>query len=85
MLKFRCCAYKAAARSDGGFFLLEGTNTDRTEKFQDDVVPTRSKEEQARYVSMQIGLLKKGEVYAAFVYVFSFPSMRLGEGIQNAC
>jgi hypothetical protein len=52
---------------------------------QDDVVPTRSEEERAQYASMHIELLRKEEIYAAFVYVFSFPSMRLGEDVQNTC
>jgi hypothetical protein len=85
VLELRCCAYKAAARGDGGSILLEGTNSDGTEKFQDDVVPTRSEEERAQYVSMNIGLLRKEEMYGAFVYVFSYLSMRLGEGVQKAC
>lgn len=84
VLEFGCCAYEgAAARGDGGFILLEGTNADGTGKFQNDIVPTRSEQEQAEYVGKQIELLEKAVVHAAFVYVFSFPCMRLGEGARD--
>lgn len=84
VLEVGCCAYEgAAARGDGGFILLQGTNPDGTGVFQDGVVPTRSEDEQADYVGTQLELLAKADVHAVFIYVFSFPCMRRGEGARD--
>lgn len=39
--------------------------------------------EQADYLDTQLNLLSNAEVHAVFVYVFSFPSMRIGEGPRD--
>ena len=84
VMEFGCCAYEgAAARGDGGFVLLEGTNPDGTGIFKDGVVPLRSEREQAVYVETQLHLLARADMYAAFVYVFTFPAMRAGEGARD--
>ncbi|KAB2569517.1 hypothetical protein DBV05_g11807 [Lasiodiplodia theobromae] len=84
VMEVGCCAYEgAAARGDGGFVLLKGTNPDGSGIFQDDVVPTRSEREQADYIGTQLGLLANADVHAVFVYVFSFPCMRAGEGAKD--
>jgi hypothetical protein len=79
-----CCAYEgAAARGDGGFALLQGANPDGSGIFEGGVVPTRSEREQADYVGTQLELLANADVHAVFVYVFSFPSLRTGEGAKD--
>lgn len=84
VMEVGCCAYEGAAvRGDGGFILLKGMNPDGSGIFQDDVVPTRSEREQADYIGTQLGLLANADVYAVFVYVFSFPCMRAGEGAKD--
>ncbi|KAL2813372.1 hypothetical protein BJX63DRAFT_443042 [Aspergillus granulosus] len=84
VLEVGCCAYEgAAARGDGGFILLKGTNPDGTGIFENNIVPTRSEKEQADYVETQLGLLKKAGVDAAFIYVFSFPCMPSGQGARD--
>jgi hypothetical protein len=84
VMEFGCCAYEgAAARGDGGFVLLEGTNADGTGIFKDGAVPSRSEREQADYVETQLNLLAQADVHAAFVYVFAFPAMRAGEGARD--
>ncbi|RJE19662.1 hypothetical protein PHISCL_08000 [Aspergillus sclerotialis] len=84
VLEVGCCAYEgAAARGDGGFILLQGTNPDGSGVFKDGIVPTRSEEEQADYVGTQLDLLAKADVHAVFIYVFSFPCMRRGEGARD--
>jgi hypothetical protein len=83
-MEFGCCAYEgAAARGAGGFMLLEGTNSDGTGIFQDNVVPTRNEREQADYIGTQLSLLESAGVHAAFVYVFSFPVLRAGVGAKD--
>ncbi|KAE8395903.1 hypothetical protein BDV23DRAFT_193673 [Aspergillus alliaceus] len=84
VLEFGCCAYEGAARrGDGGFILLKGTNQDGSGVFEGDIVPTRSEEEQADYVWTQLNLLAKANVHGVFIYVFSFPCMRSGEGARD--
>ncbi|KAF9869985.1 hypothetical protein CkaCkLH20_12594 [Colletotrichum karsti] len=84
VMEFGCCAYEgAAARGAGGFMLLEGTNPDGTGNFADGVVLTYSETEQADYIETQLGLLTDAAVDGAFVYVFSFPTFRAGEGARN--
>ncbi|MGY3615225.1 hypothetical protein [Bradyrhizobium sp. USDA 10063] len=78
------CAYEgAAARGAGGFMLLEGQNADGTGKFAGGVVPTRSEREQADYAGEQLELLSNAGIDGVFIYVFSFPSCRLGEGARD--
>ena len=78
------CAYEgAAARGAGGFMLLKGQNPDGTGKFVNNIVPTRSEREQAGYVEEQLELLSGAEVDGVFIYVFSFPSYRFGEGARD--
>ncbi|CEL10245.1 hypothetical protein ASPCAL13367 [Aspergillus calidoustus] len=84
VLEVGCCAYEgASARGDGGFVLLKGTNPDGTGIFEDDIVPTRSEDEQADYVGTQLELLDKAGVDAVFIYVFSFPCLPTGEGKRD--
>lgn len=83
-LEFGCCAYEgAAARGDGGFAILQGENPDGTGIFEGGVVPTRSEREQADYVGEQLQLLEKAGFEMAFVFVFSFPAYKLGEGSKD--
>ncbi|TEA14521.1 Fusaridione A cluster transcription factor fsdR [Colletotrichum sidae] len=74
---------KSPSRGAGGFALLEGTNVDGTGKFADGVVPTYSETEQADYIETQLGLLADAAIDGAFVYVFSFPTYRAGQGARN--
>jgi hypothetical protein len=84
IMEVGCCTYEgAAAYGDGGFMLLKGTNTDGSGIFEGDVVPTRSEREQADYVGTQLELLAHADVHAVFVFVFSFPCMRTGEGSSD--
>jgi hypothetical protein len=78
------CAYVgAAARGPGGFMVLEGTNPDGSGNFSGGVVPTRSEKEQADYVKGVLNLLDAGGVDGVFIYVFSFPTLRFGEGAKD--
>ena len=78
------CAYTgAAARGAGGFMVLEGINPDGSGKFAGGVVPTRNEREQANYVGEVLELLDEGGVDGTFIYVFSFPSYRFGEGAKD--
>ncbi|WP_027711204.1 hypothetical protein [Dickeya chrysanthemi] len=84
VMEVGCCSYVgAAAKGAGGFMLLEGQNPDGTGKFAGDVVPVRSEQEQADYVEEQLGLLKNAGIEGVFIYVFSFPTYRLGEGATD--
>jgi len=81
VMEVGCCAYEGAAeRGDGGFMLLKSTNPDGNGIFEGGVVPTRSEREQADYLGTQLDLLASADVHAVFVYVFSMPCMRKGEG-----
>ena len=78
------CSYEgAAARGAGGFMLLQGVNPDGTGKFLNDIVPTRSEQEQADYVGEQLELLSAAGVDGVFIYVFSFPTYPTGEGEKD--
>jgi hypothetical protein len=84
VMEVGCCAYEgAAARGDGGFILLKGTNPDGSGIFEGGVIPTRSEREQADYIDTQLNLLAQANVHAVFVYVFSFPALRAGEGARD--
>ncbi|MEX3932142.1 hypothetical protein AB4Y32_10085 [Paraburkholderia phymatum] len=84
VMEFGCCAYEgAAAPGDGGFTTLLGVNPDGSGFFKDDIVPTRSETEQANYVETQLSLFVDAGVDAAFVFVFSFPCMPIGEGAKD--
>lgn len=84
VMEMGCCAYEGAAiRGDGGFVLLKGVNADGSGMFQDDVIPTRSEEEQAGYIETQLGLLQDQGLHGVFVFVFSFPSLRAGKGNKD--
>lgn len=78
------CAYEGAgARGAGGFMVLQGMNPDGSGIFEGGVVPTRSEREQADYVGQQLELLANAGVHGVFIYVFSFPSYRTGEGAKD--
>ncbi|OAL47811.1 hypothetical protein IQ07DRAFT_681961 [Pyrenochaeta sp. DS3sAY3a] len=84
VMEFGCCTYDGAGpHGAGGFMLLQGMNPDGTAIFHNDIVPTRNEREQADYIDTQLGLLEKGGVDAAFVYVFSFPTHTAGEGAKD--
>ncbi|MGW3690042.1 hypothetical protein [Streptomyces sp. NPDC005125] len=84
VMEVGCCTYEGAAvHGDGGFVVLEGANPDGTGIWRDGVVPTRSEREQADYVERQLELLDGAGVDAVFVFVFSFPAMRTGEGAKD--
>lgn len=84
VMEVGCCAYEGAApRGGGGFMVLEGRNPDGTGKFTGGVVPKRSEQEQADYDGEQLKLLTDAGVDGVFIYVFSFPSMRVGEGARD--
>ncbi len=78
------CAYEGAgALGAGGFMRLQGVNPDGTGIFTDGIVPTRSEREQADYAEEQLGLLNAAGVTGVFIYVFSFPTYRHGEGARD--
>lgn len=78
------CAYEGAgALGSGGFMRLLGVNPDGTGNFVDGVIPVRSEREQADYVEEQLTLLNDAGVDGVFIYVFSFPSYRHGEGARD--
>lgn len=84
VMEVGCCTYEgAAARGDGGFTILQGVNEDGTGKFEGGVVPKRSEREQADYVEEQVRLLESAGVQAVFVFVFSFPTLRIGAGARD--
>lgn len=84
IMEFGCCAYQgAAALGGGGFMVLRGINEDGSGIFADDQVPVRSEGEQANYVAAQLDVFDTEDVDAAFVYVFSFPLYRIGEGARD--
>ncbi|MFF1933746.1 hypothetical protein [Streptomyces sp. NPDC058228] len=84
VMEMGCCAYEGAAvRGDAGFAVLQGVGPDGSGIFEGEVVPTRSEREQADYVGRQLELLADADVYAVFVFEFSFPSMRTGEGAKD--
>jgi hypothetical protein len=84
VMEVGCCAYEgAAARGAGGFTLLDGQNPDGTGRFVGGIVPTRSEREQAEYVGEQLSLLFNADVDGVFIYVFSFPSYRFGQGARD--
>lgn len=78
------CAYEGASvLGAGGFMRLQGTNPDGSGIFADGIVPTRSEHEQANYVEEQLVLLSDAGTTGAFIYVFSFPTYRYGEGKRD--
>jgi hypothetical protein len=78
------CAYEGAALlGAGGFMRLLETNPDGTGTFKGGIIPIRSEREQADYVKEQLVLLNGAEVSGVFIYVFSFPSYRWGEGASD--
>ncbi|KAK1672096.1 hypothetical protein BDP55DRAFT_674381 [Colletotrichum godetiae] len=84
VMEFGCCAYEGAAPlGAGGFMPLQGTNPDGTGNFAGGILPKYSETEQADYVEAVIRLLAGAKVDAMFVYVFSFPTYRAGEGARN--
>ncbi|MFE9445839.1 hypothetical protein ACFYO2_44595 [Streptomyces sp. NPDC006602] len=84
VMEVGCCTYEGAAvRGDGGFMILQGVNPDGSGIFEGGVVPTRSEREQADYAGRQLELLADADVHAVFVFTFSFPAMRTGEGAKD--
>jgi hypothetical protein len=84
VMEVGCCAYEGAGpRGGGGFMVLKGTNPDGSGIFEGGVVPKRSEREQADYVGQQLELLSNANVEGVFIYVFSFPSYRAGEGAKD--
>lgn len=78
------CAYEGAAKLGGsGFMVLEGANADGSGIFKGGITPTRSEREQADYVEEQLLLLNNANIDGVFIYVFSFPTFRFGEGAKD--
>ncbi len=78
------CTYEGAAEKGGaGFMVLEGQNPDGSGKFAGGVTPVRSEQEQADYVGEQLNLLYNAGVEGVFIFIFSFPAYRLGEGDKD--
>ncbi|KWX25300.1 hypothetical protein AFM11_03135 [Mycolicibacterium wolinskyi] len=84
VMEFGCCAYEGAAvRGGGGFMVLKGVNDDGSGDFEGDQVPVRSEAEQADYIAEQFDVFATENVHTAFVYVFSFPQYRYGDGARD--
>ena len=84
VMEVGCCAYEGAAQKGaGGFMILEGMNPDGSGKFLGDTHPIRSEQEQADYVGEQLELLSSAGVDGVFIYVFSLPTYRAGEGAKD--
>ncbi|MDX6914992.1 hypothetical protein R9X49_07705 [Pectobacterium carotovorum] len=84
VMEVGCCSYVGAAeKGAGGFMLLEGQHPDGTGSFTGGIVPVRSEQEQANYVGEQLELLHHAGVEGVFIYVFSFPTYRTGEGAKD--
>ncbi|ECF2753733.1 hypothetical protein E2D35_20800 [Salmonella enterica subsp. enterica serovar Ituri] len=84
VMEVGCCAYEGAAQKGaGGFMILEGVNPDGSGKFVGGTPPIRSEQEQADYVGEQLELLTSAGVDGVFIYVFSFPTYRAGEGAKD--
>lgn len=84
VMEVGCCAYDgAAAAGDGGFTILQGVEPDGSGIWRDGRPPERDEQEQADYIATQLELLAGSDVHAVFVYVFSFPSYRAGDGAKD--
>ncbi|MGV0739690.1 hypothetical protein ABQF35_25870 [Mycobacterium syngnathidarum] len=84
VMEFGCCAYEGAARlGGGGFMVLKGINADGTGNFDGGEPPVRSESEQADYITQQLGVFATENVDAAFVFVFSAPFYRYGQGARD--
>ncbi|WP_420257894.1 glycoside hydrolase family 113 [Enterobacter intestinihominis] len=84
VMEVGCCAYEGAAQKGaGGFMILEGVNPDGSGKFAGGTPPLRSEQEQADYAGEQLELLSSAGVDGVFIYVFSFPTYRAGEGAKD--
>ncbi|MGF6958637.1 hypothetical protein [Paraburkholderia youngii] len=84
VMEVGCCTYEGAAqRGDGGFAILKGINPDGRVNWKTGTAPTRSEQEQADYVEQQVQLLSAAGVDAIFVYLFSFPTFRLGSSASR--
>lgn len=84
VMEVGCCAYEGAAQKGaGGFMILEGVNPDGSGKFAGGTPPLRSEQEQADYAGEQLELLSGAGVDGVFIYVFSFPTYRAGEGEKD--
>lgn len=84
VMEVGCCAYEGAApKGAGGFMILEGLNPDGSGKFAGGITPVRNEQEQADYAEEQLELLSKAGVDGVFIYVFSFPTYRAGEGAKD--
>jgi hypothetical protein len=84
VMEVGCCTYEGAAqRGDGGFAILTGINPDGSVNWEAGTAPTRSENEQADYIEQQVQLLSAAGVDAIFVYLFSFPTFRLGNGASD--
>ncbi len=78
------CAYKGASKLGAGCFaLLQGVNSDGTGKYLNDDIPERSEAEQANYVDEQLNLINQAGADGVFIYVFSFPTYRFGNGEKD--
>lgn len=84
VMEVGCCAYEGAAKlGGGGFMIMEGQNPDGSGKFTGGVTPVRSEQEQADYAGEQLKRLSNAGVEGVFIYVFSFPTFRAGEGAKD--
>ena len=84
VMEVGCCTYEgAAARGDGGFMILQGTNPDGSGIWEGGVTPIRSEREQGDYLDEQLELLSRTDIAGVFVFCFSFPALRTGEGAKD--
>lgn len=84
VMEVGCCAYEGAAiKGAGGFMILEGQEPDGSGRFAGGITPVRNEQEQADYAGEQLELLSNAGVDGVFIYVFSFPTYRTGEGAKD--
>ena len=69
-----CCTYKGAFQKGSfGFSVLQGVDDDGQAIYEGGIVPIRDENEQAKYISFSVDMLKRAEADGVFFFVFAFP------------